>query len=55
MRRSCEQSAGPETRSSELGVLSWPLSYSLCDLKPHFPLQALDYLTCLQLHPWVSI
>ena len=43
------------TRSPELEVVFWPQGHSLCDLKPHLPLQALDYPPSSWLHPWVPI
>ena len=43
------------TRTPELEVVSWPLGHSLCNLKPHLPLQALDYPANSRLHPWVPI
>ena len=43
------------TRTPELEVVSWPLGHSLCNLKPHLPLQALDYPPNSRLRPWVPI
>ena len=43
------------TSSPELEVVSWPLGHSLCDLKPHLPLQALDYPPSSWLHLWGPI